>query len=102
VSARFTPIQRLIPDKYSDLTEYLQGLENIIQEQGAAITNAAAATSLTPPAGGTGAAAGGYDTAANRDLMITSLSNLIVDVADIRTQFNDLLVELRAEGTIET
>ena len=33
-----------------------------------------AATQLTPPAGGTGATAGAYDTAANRDLMIASIT----------------------------
>jgi len=39
-----------------------------------------AATALTPPAGGTGSAGGGYDTAGNRDLMITSVTALRTDL----------------------
>ena len=35
-------------------------------------------TAITaPPAGGTGATAGAYDTAANRDLMITAINDII-------------------------
>ena len=35
-------------------------------------------TAITaPPAGGTGAIAGAYDTAANRDLMITAINDII-------------------------
>ena len=45
----------------------------------------AAMTATNPPAGGVGAAAGGYDTAANRDLMITSQTALVADVAALKT-----------------
>ena len=48
--------------------------------------DAAAATALTPPAGGVGAQAGCYDTAANRNLFITSLTAAIADLAAIRAQ----------------
>jgi len=49
----------------------------------------------TIPAGGTGAAAGGWDTAGNRNTAITTMSELI-------TQFNALLAELRAAKIIAT
>ena len=116
MTIRNAPVLQLVPDQYGDLRPYFEALQQILQEQGAATTDvaaatvgnplviatadAAAATASNPPAGGTGIAAGGYDTAANRDLMITSITNLITDVADIRTQFNALLTELQTEGTV--
>lgn len=58
-----------------------------------AVAATVAQTQLTPPAGGTGAAAGAYDTSGNRDLMIASLTaaktdiaNLKVEIAAIRTK----------------
>lgn len=116
MTLRNAPVLGLVPDEYGDLKPYFEALQLILQEQGAATTDAAAATvgnplviatadaaaatASNPPAGGTGTAAGGYDTAANRDLMITSITNLITDVADIRTQFNALLTELKTEGAV--
>lgn len=44
----------------------------------------AAGTALAAPAGGTGTAAGGYDTAGNRDLMIAAHNALRTDVNAIR------------------
>ena len=44
-----------------------------------------AMTQLAAPAGGTGADAGCYDTAENRDLFIASLNALRTDIAAIRT-----------------
>jgi phage-related minor tail protein len=44
-----------------------------------------AGTALAAPAGGTGATAGAYDTAANRDALIASHNALIQDVAALRT-----------------
>ena len=41
-----------------------------------------AASIAAAPAGGTGAAAGAYDTAANRDAMIASLNSLITACRD--------------------
>lgn len=70
--------------------------------QGGAVADAAAATALDAPAGGTGATAGAYDDATNRDLMIASQNAIIDDVADIRTQFNALLASLEAAGVIAT
>ena len=67
----------------------------------------AAITATNPPAGGMGAAAGGYDTAANRDLMITSQAALVADVTALKTAIDannaaiDLLIDrLQAFGFI--
>ena len=103
MSVRDTPVIGLLPfEKYNDLIPYLEALQQLFQETGAAVSDASDATVSDPPAGGSGATAGAYDNAANRDLMITSLTAVIADVADIRTQFNALLAELRTEGTIDT
>lgn len=48
-------------------------------------------TQLAAPAGGTGATAGAYDTAGNRDLMIASVNAARTDIAAI-------LAALRAYG----
>ena len=67
----------------------------------ATATSIAAAIPAAAPAGGVGTAAGGWDTAANRDLAITTINDLrtwsvevdldyealLVDVASIRTQY---------------
>lgn len=53
-------------------------------------------TASNPPAGGTGTAAGAYDTAGNRDLMITSLTNVIADVAELRKLINAIIDDLQA------
>ena len=58
------------------------------------------ATAVNPPAGGTGAAAGGYDTAGNRDLMITSLTAVIADVAVLRQVVTALIDDLQAHGLV--
>jgi hypothetical protein len=55
----------------------------------AALTASAAAA----PAGGTGATAGAYDTAQNRDLMIAQVNNL-------RTRLNELEDALQALGLL--
>ena len=115
MTARHAPVLALVPEKYGDLKPYFEALQQVLQTQGEAITDAAtatagsltidtadasAATATNPPAGGAGATAGAYDTAGNRNLMITSLTNLITDVADIRTQFNALLVELKTDAQL--
>ena len=47
-------------------------------------------TQLAAPAGGVGAAAGGWDTAANRDLAITSINAARTDIASLRTELQAL------------
>lgn len=56
----------------------------------------AAITSLAPPAGGVGAAAGGWDTAGNRDLAIASITAIRTDLAATRTQVAALVVDITA------
>lgn len=55
-------------------------------------------TAVNPPAGGTGTAAGGWDTAANRNLAITSLTNVIADVSSIKQFVNALVDTLQSYG----
>lgn len=61
---------------------------------GAALPTAAVATvaGLTP-AGGTGATAGAYDSAANRDVLIAT-------VAEMKVSLNALLAALRTAGVV--
>ncbi len=47
-------------------------------------------TQVAAPAGGTGAAAGGYDTAGNRDLAIASINAARTDIIALRTVLVDL------------
>jgi len=56
-------------------------------------TVAVANVAGTIPAGGTGAAAGGWDTAGNRDTAITT-------IGEIKTQLNALLASLRQKGIV--
>lgn len=63
-----------------------------------AITAAApaAVTAAAPPAGGTGATAGAYDTAANRDLLITSVTALRTDLIATRAEVAKLVTDITA------
>lgn len=80
----------------------------------ATATTIAAAIPAAAPAGGTGATAGAWDTAANRDAAITTINDLrayaveqkadfdaaVADIADIRTKYADavtLLNETKAQ-----
>lgn len=97
---------------------------NVVDVVAATATNPAAPAALSQvaaPAGGAGATAGAYDTAANRDLAIASvnaarddiialraevvtyevaISALIVDVAEIRTKVNSILSSLETGGVM--
>lgn len=53
----------------------------------AAATALAAATATAFPAGGTGAAAGAWSTAANRDLAIARFTAALADIENIRTKY---------------
>lgn len=55
-------------------------------------------TSANFPAGGTGTAAGGWDTAANRDLAITRFNALRVDVDNVKNVLNTVIDSLQAYG----
>lgn len=52
------------------------------------------------PAGGIGAAAGGWDTAANRDLAITRFNALRVTVDDLKQLVNSVIDDLQALGLV--
>ena len=67
---------------------------------GTTVSDPAAITSTAPPAGGTGATAGAYDTAQHRDDMIASVTAVRTDVASVRTQLVALMTELRDQGII--
>ena len=68
--------------------------------QATAQTDVPAPTAVNPPAGGTGTAAGGYDTAANRDLMITSLTAAVADIAAMKVVVDGLLAKLRTSNSV--
>lgn len=67
---------------------------------GVIVSNAGATTATAMPAGGTGAAAGGWDTAENRDLAIAAFNNLRIDHDALHTQVNALLAVLRTNRII--
>ena len=57
-------------------------------------------TASDPPAGGTGATAGAYDTAAHRNAMITSLTNCIADVTALKKVVNAIIDDLQVLGLV--
>jgi len=58
-------------------------------------------TSAAMPAGGTGTAAGGWDTAANRDQAIAEFAALRNDVLDVKQVVNALIDDLQAYGLLQ-
>ncbi len=71
-------------------------------DQAAAQVDVPAPTAVNPPAGGVGATAGAYDTAGNRDLMITSVTAAIADIAAMKVVVDGLLGKLRTSNTVAT
>lgn len=69
-------------------------------KQAAAVADAAAITATDAPAGGTGAAAGAWDTANHRDAAIATINALVADVTALRTKVNALLASQRAAGQL--
>jgi len=70
-----------------------------IGERGASVT-ATTATQSAAPAGGTGATAGAYDTAANRDLAIASINAARTDIAALIVTVDALISRVEAHGLI--
>lgn len=66
-----------------------------IWSTGAAVSSSVAAVPSAAPAGGVGAAAGGWDTAGNRDLAIATINGSRTLIIELQAQLNALLVELR-------
>lgn len=60
-----------------------------------------AATQLAAPAGGTGTAAGGWDTAGNRDLAIASINAAKTDIEELKKVVNALIDDLQALGLVK-
>ena len=69
----------------------------VFGDQSAAIT-IVAATSSAAPACGVGQAAGGWDTAGNRDLAIATINALRTDVAALIVAVNSLRLSNQAQG----
>lgn len=61
----------------------------------------AAVTSTVMPAGGVGAAAGGWSTAANRDLAIAAFANDRTDLANLKNFVNQIVDQLQAIGLLQ-
>jgi hypothetical protein len=61
----------------------------------------AAVTQLAAPAGGTGVAAGGWSTAANRDLAIVSINAARTDIANLKNFVNQIVDQLQALGLLQ-
>lgn len=59
-----------------------------------------ALTSAAMPAGGAGAAAGAWDTAANRDQAIAEFAALRTDVTQLKNLLNALIDDLQALGFV--
>jgi hypothetical protein len=60
-----------------------------------------AVTQLAAPAGGTGIAAGGWSSAANRDLAITSINAARTDIANLKNFVNQIVDQLQAIGLLQ-
>ena len=77
------------------ISEVVLPLTAYTQTYATASRTVPAATALTPPAGGTGATAGAYDSAANRDLMIASITATQADLLALKQVVNSLINDLR-------
>jgi hypothetical protein len=73
----------------------------ITQTYSTATATHAAVTQLAAPAGGTGATAGAYSTAANRDLMIASINAARTDIANVKQVLNTVIDQLQALGLLQ-
>jgi hypothetical protein len=71
-----------------------------IVKKSATVAAVSAATPAAAPAGGTGATAGAYDTAVNRDAMIATVNGLRTEMIDVKAQLNALIAALKAAGTV--
>lgn len=67
---------------------------------GPGITDATATIPAAAPAGGTGTAAGAWDTAPNRDAAIATINGLRTAVQELQTKFNALKSSLEGTGVI--
>jgi hypothetical protein len=73
----------------------------LTQTYATASSTHAAVTQLAAPAGGTGVAAGGWSTAANRDLAIVSINAARTDIANLKNFVNQIVDQLQALGLLQ-
>ncbi len=73
----------------------------LTQTYSTASSTHAAVTQLAAPAGGTGIAAGGWSSAANRDLAIVSINAARTDIANIKNFVNQIVDQLQAIGLLQ-
>lgn len=73
----------------------------LTQTYSTASTTHANQTQLAAPAGGTGATAGAYNTAANRDLMIASVNAARTDITNLKNFVNQIVDQLQALGLLQ-
>jgi hypothetical protein len=64
------------------------------------IDDCAELTATAMPAGGTGSAAGGWDTAQHRDAAIAAFAAALADLTALRSTVNSILAQLRLTGGI--
>lgn len=67
---------------------------------GSGITASASTVANAAPAGGTGTAEGGWDTAGNRDTAITTVNQTRTLALELQTKLNALISSLVSNGTI--
>lgn len=72
----------------------------VTQTYSTAALDVPTATVSAPPAGGTGDAAGAWDTAGHRDAAIASINALIADVLALRKVVNTLVDALQDNGLL--
>lgn len=65
---------------------------------GPGVTDSTATVALAAPAGGTGAAAGGWDTAVNRDAAIVTINETRTLALELQTKVNAILSSLEGNG----
>jgi len=73
----------------------------ITQTYATASATHANVTQLDAPAGGTGVAAGGWSTAANRNLAIVSINAARADIANVKQVLNQVIDQLQALGLLQ-
>lgn len=69
-----------------------------VVKQSATVSASAVTVPTAAPAGGTGTAAGGWDTAVDRDAAITTINGLVTAAADYKTKINAIIAALQAAG----
>lgn len=67
---------------------------------GSGVTAATAVIPAAAPSGGTGTAAGAWDTAADRDAAIATINGLRTAVTELQTKVNALISSLSSSGAI--